>query len=169
MKQRALMLLMLAVGALVQQILPPVPLFGGVKPPIMAALALYYALRRNRNDMWLAIFVAALLSDGLDLGSFGPALLAFPVIGILAHRVRNEVFSDGIVSLLFFGAATGVFTTFVTILVYSFSGQRPVPFSMALLRLVGSFCLGMITLPLVTLAINKLEAALPKRRGYGWQ
>jgi len=169
MMRRALMVLAIAAGALLQQLLPAWPLFGGIKPPVLAALALHYALRRDSRDMWLAVFTAALLHDGLDLGAFGPALLAFPIVGILAHRIRNEVFSDGLVSQLIFGAAVGVFTTFVTILVYAATGQRPFLFGQTLLRLFGSIWLGMAALPLVSFAINKLEASLPRRRGYGWQ
>jgi rod shape-determining protein MreD len=169
MKRRILMLLTIATGALLQQFLPTWPLFGGMKPPILAALALHYALRRNNKDMWLAVFSAAIMQDGLELGPFGPALLAFPIIGILANRIRTEVFSDGLVSQLFFGAAIGLFTTFITLLIYSATGQRPFHFGTAVLRLFSSLCLGMATLPLVSLSINKLEDALPKRRGYGWQ
>jgi rod shape-determining protein MreD len=169
MKRRALMILTLLTGALLQQFLPAFPALGSAKAPVLAALALYYALRREPSDMWLAVSAAAVLHDGLDLGAFGPALLAFPIVGILANRIRNEVFSDSLVTQLAFGALLGLFTTLVTILLYSITGQRPVHPGQALLRLFGSFWLGMVTLPLVSLAINKLEASLPKRRRYGWQ
>ena len=169
MKRRALMLLTLVAGALLQQLLPAWPVFGGIKPPVLAALALHYALRRNNRDMWLAVFAAALLHDGLEPGTFGPGLLAFPLIGMLANRIRNEVFADGLVSQLAFGAAMGVFATFAALLIYAATGQRPFHFGQAALRLFGSFWLGMATLPLATYAIHSLESAIPKRRRYGWQ
>lgn len=169
MKRRLLMLLTLVVGALLQQLLPSWALFGGVKPPVLAALALHYALRRDLQDMWLAVFAAALLHDGLEVGPLGPALLAFPVMGLLAHRIRNEVFADGLVTQLAFGAVAGLFTMFVAVLLYALTGQRSVYFGQVLLRLFGAFGLGMTTLPLVSYSINRLEAALPKPRGYGWQ
>ncbi len=169
MKARLLMIALLIAGALLQQFLLPWPLLGGVKPPILAALVLHYALRREPREMGLAIIVAAVLHDGLELAMFGPALLAFPVIGILAQRIRNEVFSDGLVFQLFFGAAVGAFTTLAALFIYSATGQRPFHFGFSMLRLIGSALLGMATLPFVSYSINKLEAALPKRRGYGWQ
>ena len=169
MKHRILMFLLIPLGALLQQLLPTWPVFGGIKPPILAALALHYALRRNNKDMWIAIFACAIMQDGLDLGPFGPALLAFPIIGILAQRIRNEIFADGLVSQLFFGAAIGFFTTFVALLIYTATGLRPFHAGTATLRLFGALCLGAITLPLVSLTVNKLENVLPKRRGYGWQ
>jgi len=49
------------------------------------------------------------------------------------------------------------------------NGERPFHFSYGVLRIVGSGLLGMATLPVVALCINKTLAALPKRRGYGWQ
>ena len=139
MKRRILMLLTIALGALLQQTLPVWPLFGGMKPPILAAIALHYALRRDNRDMWLALIVAALLRDGLDLGTFGPGLIAFPIIGIVAQRIRNEVFSDGLISQLVFGAALGLFTALITLLIYAVSGQRPLHPGMVFMRLSGPF------------------------------
>jgi cell shape-determining protein MreD len=135
MMKRTIMVGGIFIGALVQLFLPPWSVFGGAKPPVLAAFVLYYALRLSWRDMWVALFWAALLHDGLDLGPFGPALLAFPIIGVLAHRIRSEIFVDGAVTHM----------------------------------IVGSGVLGMVTLPLVSLTMNKLEAVLPKRRGYGWQ
>jgi len=169
MMRQVLMLGGITIGALVQMFLPAWPMFGGCKPPMLAALVLYYAMRRSRREMWIAAFWAALLHDGLDLGTFGPALLSFPIMGILAHRIRLEIFVDGTVTHMICGALGAMLVTFVTLLVYAASGQRPLHFGYALLRLIGSGLLGMVTLPLVSLAMNKLEASLPKRRGYGWQ
>lgn len=169
MRQRFLMFLIIAFGALLQQFLASWPLVGGIKPPILAAMALHYALRKNKEDIWLAVFFAALLRDGLDIGPFGPAMLAFPVLGICAYRIRNEVFSDGLLTQLALGALMGLFTTLATLLIYVATGQRAVPPSVAFLRLFSSIWLGMATLPLVTRSINVLEAVLPKRRRYGWQ
>ena len=169
MKHRILMLLTIGIGALLQQFLPSWALFGGMKPPILAALVLHYALRRDNRDMWLAVFIAALMQDGLELGSFGPALLAFPIIGILANRVRSEVFADGLISQLIFGAVIGLFFSLITLLVFTASGERPFHFGQSLHRLLGSFGLGMLTLPLVSHSIIWLEGLIPKRRTYGWQ
>jgi len=52
MMRRTLMLLTIVFGALLQQLLPAWPLFGGIKPPVVAAIALHYALRSNRKEMW---------------------------------------------------------------------------------------------------------------------
>jgi rod shape-determining protein MreD len=169
MKRRISMLLVIGIGALLQQVLHGVPAFGGIKPPILAAIVLHYALRLDNREMWMVVITAALMQDGLDIGSFGPALLAFPTIGILAHRIRTEVFADGVVSQLIFGAVISVFFTFMTLLILTASGQRPFYFGPSVVRLFGAFLLGMITQPLVSQSIIRLEGLVPKRRTYGWQ
>lgn len=169
MMRRTYMLVLIALGALLQQALPALAFLGGMKPPILAAMALHHALRKGVPDLWIAVFFAALLQDGLELGSFGPALLAFPVIGLVAYRIRNEIFSDGLVTQLVLGAAVGLLTAFITLVVYTVTGQRAVPPGLAFIRLFGALLLGMATLPVVSHTINALESLIPKRRGYGWQ
>ena len=159
----------IAVGALAQLFLPAWPVFGGIKPPVLAAFALYYALHRSPRGMWIAVFWAALLHDGLDLGGFGPSLVGFPLIGVLAHRVRLEIFVDGLVTQMMVGALGAMLAMLIAILIYTVTGQRPFHFGYALLRIIGSGLLGLIVLPLVSWLMKKLEAAIPKRRGYGWQ
>ena len=163
------MLLTIAFGALLQQLLPGSPLCGGIKPPIVAAIALHYALRSEKKEMWLAVLFAALLQDGLDLGSFGPALLSFPAIGLVAYRIRNEIFADGLVSQIVLGALLGLFTAVVALTVYSATGQRETHPLLGMVRLISSTGLGMVTLPLASRTISWIEASLPKRKGYGWQ
>ncbi len=169
MKRRTLMLLIIVLAALLQQTLPGLAICGGMKPPLLASLALHHALRKGSPDFWMAVGFAAVLQDSLDMGSFGPALIAFPVMGLLAHRIRNEIFSDGLVTQLVLGAAMGLFTALTSLVVLSASGQRDLPAGLAFLCLAGSTVLGLATLPIVSRSINGLEAMIPKRREYGWQ
>jgi rod shape-determining protein MreD len=169
MMRRIYMLVIIACGALLQQALPGPAFFGGIKPPVLAALALHHALRKGDPDFLIAILFAALLRDGLEPGSFGPALLAFPVMGLVARRIRNEIFSDGLVTQLVLGAAMGLFTTLTALLIYTVTNQRSLPGVMVLMRLIGSTLLGMATLPIVSRSVNRLESLIPKRRAYGWQ
>ncbi len=169
MMPRILMLGGMVVGALLQQLLPGWAFLGGTKPPILLCLALYCALHAPPRDLWIGLFFAAVLRDGLDPGRFGPALLAFPAIGWAVFCVRQEVFVDGLVAQAVFGALGAMAATLVATVVLGFTGARPFHFGMALLRILGSGLLGMAALPLVSYAMGRLEAALPKRRGYGWQ
>jgi NhaP-type Na+/H+ or K+/H+ antiporter len=87
----------------------------------------------------------------------------------VAYRIRNEIFADGLVTQLVLGALLGLFTTFAALVVYSATGQRETAPLTAFVRLISSIGLGMATLPLVSRTINRIEASLPKRKGYGWQ
>jgi cell shape-determining protein MreD len=169
MKRRIYMLLIIALGALLQQTLPGLALFGGMKPPILAAMALHHALHKGAPDYWFAVLFAAILQDGLDLGSFGPALIAFPLMSQLAHRIRNEIFSDGLVTQLVLGAAMGLFTAFTALLIFSITGQRSVAPGLILLRLLSATLLGIITLPVVSHTVQGLESLIPKPREYRWR
>lgn len=169
MMKKVLMIFGIYLGALVQLYLPPWSMLGGAKPPVLMAFALFYAFQRSRRDMWLPVCWAAVLHDSLDPGSFGPALLAFPIMALLANRIRSEIFVDGLVTQLICGMLGGMFSTLVTALVYVIGGDRPIPPAQTVLRVIGSGLLGMAALPLVSMTIHTLEAALPKRRGYGWQ
>jgi cell shape-determining protein MreD len=169
MNRRVLMYIAMVCGALIQQFLPSWPIFGGIKPPVLMALVLFYALRREGAEMWGGILFAAILQDSLEYGKFGPMLLIFPAIYVVANKVRTEIFADGIVTQIFFGAATGLVAMMVTIMFYGITDQRPMHFGHNLMRLIGAGLLGGGTLPIVSFCMRKLEAALPKRRGYGWQ
>ena len=164
-----LMLGAIFIAALVQLYLPPWPIFGGTKPPLLAAMVIHYAMHRSRREMWLAVFWAALVHDSLDPGPFGPALLAFPIIGLLASRIRSEIFVDGLITQMICGALGAWILILVTLIVLTIGGQRPLNPGYALLRFIGSGLLGMVALPAVSLPISMLEGALPKRKGYGWQ
>lgn len=169
MNRRILMFIALVVGALFQQFLPAWPVFGGIKPPVLLALVFFYALRREGAEMWWGIGFAAILQDGLDYGKFGPSLMIFPVFSFLANKVRTEIFADGVVTQVFLGTAATTVSMLVSMMIYGMTGQRPMHFGHNLMRLIGAAVLGGVTLPMVTLCMNKLEASLPKRRGYGWQ
>ena len=167
--KRLLIFVAIYAGALLQLYLPSWPLFAGAKPPVLMALALYCAFQQPRRGMWWPVGWAALLHDSLDPGPFGPAVLAFPLMALLANRIRSEIFVDGLVTQLICGALGGMFTTLVAALIYAISGVRPASFVPTLMRFIGSGLLGMAVFPLVSMGMHALETALPKRRGYGWQ
>lgn len=156
------------VGALIQLFFPAWAWFGGVKPPVLLALMLYYALRRSSQGMWVVLIGAAILQDGLDLGGFGPALIGFPLVGVVVHRIRKHVFIDGLVAQIVLGALGSMMVMWVAALFYRITGVRPVSVGYAFLRILGAGILGMIVFPLVSIVMNYLTILLPKRREYGW-
>ncbi|MBN2684241.1 MAG: hypothetical protein JXR40_03080 [Pontiellaceae bacterium] len=168
MMRRALMLFLIVLGALLQQLLPGVPVFGGMKPPILGAMALFHASHKGIPDLWIAVFFAALLHDGLSYGSFGPALLAYPALSLLIYRVRSDIFADGLVTQLVVGALMGLSTAFVLVVFHSALGQLNVPPRDVFIRLFGSLLLGLVTQPVVARVVQRIEALIPKRRERRW-
>jgi len=167
--RRAAMFPLIALGAVVQSFLAVWPLFASVKPPVLPALVLFYSLKGSRRLMWTAALWAALLQDGLDAGPIGPALVAFPIIGNLAYRVRKEVFPEQFVTQLIFGALGHMLVTLVFFVVFAMTGARPITASFGLLRMVGACLSGMATVPIVFFAMRRIEEAMPQRRAVVWQ
>ena len=145
--RRAAMFPLIAFGAVVQSLLAVWPMLGSVKPPVLPALVLFYSLKGSRRLMWTAALWAALLQDGLDAGPIGPALIAFPIIGNLAYRVRNEVFPEQLVTQLIFGALGHMLVTLVFFFVFAVTRARPLTISFGALRMTGACLSGMVTLP----------------------
>jgi len=168
MKSAALVLL-IALGAVVQSFLPVWPLFASVKPPVLPALVLYYAFKGSHRVMWAAALWAALLQDGLDAGPVGPALIAFPVVGNLTYRIRNDVFPEQPVTHVIFGALGHMLVTLIFLLIFAVTGVRPVTFSLGLLRMIGACLSGMITVPVVFFVMQQIEETLPMRKAVIWQ
>lgn len=179
MRQTVIMFLLLTVGALVQSVLPGWPMFAGVKPPVLVALVLHYALknpRYGRRRIWVAVFWAALLHDGLTPGSpqgpvlspFGPAILAFPLIAILANRMRENIFADTIETQAIGGAAASMILVLFSILFYLVTGIRPVTFTICILQLTGALLFGVVVSPVTSLIMKKIEARLPGFREVRW-
>jgi hypothetical protein len=159
----------LLAGTLTQALLPEWRLLGNAKPPVLASIVLYYALRSDTREMWKVIILAAVLHDGLDLGRSGFAIIAFPVLGLFAQKVRFEVFPDEWITQMILGAFGGLIYTLIAGIVLSGSGQRPLAPGSHALRLIGSFLAGLITMPLVSRLLMKAEAGLPRRREIRWK
>ncbi|MCF7847738.1 MAG: rod shape-determining protein MreD [Kiritimatiellales bacterium] len=166
---RVAMFPLMVMGTVVQSLLPVWPLLGSVKPPVLPALVLFYSLKGSPRLMWAAAIWAALLQDGIDAGPIGPALIAFPIIGNLAYRVRNEVFPEQLVTQFIFGALGHMLVTLVFLLVFTATGARPLAFSFGALRMLGAFLSGMVTLPVVFFIMHRFEESLPQRRAVVWQ
>lgn len=164
MKRRALMLFLILLGALLQQLLPGISLLGGMKPPILGAMALFHALHKGTPDLWIAVFFAALLQDGLSGGSFGPALLSFPALSLLIYRVRSEIFTDSLVTQMVVGALMGFCTAFAIGVFHSALGQLSVEPRLVFIRLFGALLLGLVTQPVVARVLLRMEALIPKWR-----
>jgi rod shape-determining protein MreD len=156
------------VAMLVQLYLPSWAIFGNIKPPVLLSLVLYHALNGSVRTTFWAVGLAVLFQDSLDLGGFGPALLGFPLVAVLAHRVQEQIFLDHLLTQMIFGALAALVAMAVSILVYTLTGQRAFSFSQTLLRLVGSFFLGLGTFPILMWCTHLLTNTQRYRRSRRW-
>jgi rod shape-determining protein MreD len=155
-------------AALVQLYLPCWPIFGGIKPPVLLSLVLYHALKGSPKTTIWAVAFAVLLQDGLDLNRFGPALLGFPTVALLAHRIQSRIFVDLLLTQMIFGALSAFVAMSVAIVVYTLTGQRPFSFSQNMLRLIGSLVLGMGTFPALMWFSNCVTTVRINKRRRRW-
>ncbi len=154
MKSHVLLILLLFASALLQQTLPAWPVFGGLKPPVMLAVVLHAALRLPVREVLGLTMLAAVVHDGLEPGPFGPALIAYPLLAVLAVRFRNDLFCNSMAMQTFFGALAGLVAVLAAILVYAATGARPLTGSGR--RLGGGPFLGAATLLIVSLLLPKI-------------
>ena len=156
------------VAMLIQLYLPSWGIFGNIKPPVLLSLVLYYALNGSVRTTFWAVGLAVLFQDSLDLGGFGPALLGFPLVAVLAHRLQEQIFLDHLITQMIFGALAALVAMAVAILVYTITGERLFSFGQALSRLFVSLFLGLSTFPLLMWCTHLLSNTQHYRRSRRW-
>ena len=168
MKYTLSMLLLFPLTALLQLLLPPFSALGGMKPPLLLALLLHYALNAPERQVRFAVLWAVLFQDMLSCGGPGPGLLSFPLLAWGAYRLRFEIFADHPGTLALLGGCSAVLLTLAAALVYGLTGQRPVSFLLLAIRVPGSLLQGAVTLPLVSLLATRMEEFIARRWRTGW-
>jgi cell shape-determining protein MreD len=162
------MFIFLFLGALIQLQVPPWPQLGGMKPPILMALVIYYAMHASAGEVKAAVCWAALLYEGLEFGGIGPGILTFALLAWGVYRVRFEIFVDGMGTQGLFGLIGGIVLVLVAMILYGLTRQRPVQMGLLFRQFLGAGVLGMITLPLVCFFVKHLEALFPEKRRGAW-
>lgn len=99
------MIVMLLGGALIQSLAPPVGWLGEAKAPVLAAVAVCYALGPSEGRMLAAALGAGLIQDALSPIPLGYSALWLCVAGFLIHRTRGIIFSDSWAGAAVLGAA----------------------------------------------------------------
>jgi len=160
--------LFLFLGALIQLELPPITFLGGMKPPVVMALVIYYAMHVSAKELKVAVCWAALLYEGLEFGTIGPGILTFALLAWAVYRVRFEIFVDGLGTQGLFGVLGGIVLVLIAAILYGLTHQRPFQLGLLFRQLFGAGVLGMITLPLVCFLVHHFEALFPEKRGGGW-
>ncbi|NOU36022.1 MAG: hypothetical protein HOO88_04570 [Kiritimatiellaceae bacterium] len=161
---RRFITLVLAIGALIQTVLPQWGAFGSLELPVLTGMMICIALHADRAQMLYAAVVAGLLHD-----SFCPAPLGLSIpyfIGLAAgiNWIRDEIFGDEPATYAILGAIAAIFETVYYALVFSLSGLRPVSGGWLALRLAGGLITGIVVVPLIALSVVQMRSLTSRNR-----
>ena len=162
---RRFITLWLAVGALLQTLLPPWGAFGALEIPILTGLIICIALHTDRSQMLYAAVLAGLLHDAFCPAPLGLSIPFFLVLAMSVHWIRDEVFGDMPATYAVLGVVAAVFETVYYAVIFSLSELRPVPLGLLALRLAGGLMAGAVVVPLVSMMIlHRRHSTVHNRR-----
>lgn len=154
------MIFMLALGAVLQAVLPAWAVLGLARVPVLLGLVLYYALTRPRAAALRAAVLAGLLQDGLGMIPLGYSSFCFSVMSIAVNHVKDEVFANQWGTHMLFGAAANAAVTLGLYLLLVHGGDLAMSGRGALLKIGGALLLGAVAAPLVFRGAAALERML---------
>ncbi len=162
-------LLFVAVCAAVLQALwPPWSVMGHSKPPIIMAVVLYTAMTKRWPVAGLTACFAGLMQDALGLMPLGLSSIAFLFFAGILNRYRQELFIDHGVTQWVCGGLGHMTVSLMVFLMLSFAGLIDRSVITLLLRLMGAFIQGGVTMLLVSHLMSTMEGKLGlSARGVG--
>ncbi len=161
--------LLLLFGTSLQTLLPGPAFLGSTEWPILLGLILCIALRTDRPGALYAGGLAGLLHDAFSPAPLGVSIPFFILIALGVHAVREEVFSDQIITYFVLGLLGGLSKALYFIFIFSVFGLRPVGAGVIAVHLWGSALLGVLTAPLLFLLLSaRLRRQARKRRQMAW-
>lgn len=98
------MLMLLVTAAALQTLLPPLPLCL-LKPPLLPAVALYYALRRQPQRALVAALWAGILADGLGGVPAGTSAFVLLTVALVLLALRQVLPGESWTTTALAGAA----------------------------------------------------------------
>jgi len=153
-----ILIVFLLVGALVQSLVPAAAGLGLSKPPVLLAVALYFALVHSRGVAVTAAILAGILQDSMSLFPVGTSSLCFVVFSLLIVEWRESLVRESLLTVAILGAGTAALTTLALALMLSLDAPGAVipPWWVAL-KMGGNALLGLATAPLVWWLASGLE------------
>ncbi len=115
------------------------------------------------HKLWIVIasaFAAGMLQDGLGFVPLGYSAILFCVVALVAAKYRQLVLSDSAITALFFGGIASFMVSFALYLLLRTGGYVSCSVTTALVRIIGSGLLGIITVPVVFICMKHLYRAL---------
>lgn len=152
------MVMLLVLATVLQIGLPVYAFMGQARPPLLLAVVLYYALNRKGALSMVAALAAGLLHDALSEIPLGWSVLAFAAAGQLAGRSSDLITREHLVPHALIGAAASFGVTAVLYVALRLSGLLACSAGWALVKAGWTAGLGLVVLPVVCLAADRLDA-----------
>jgi rod shape-determining protein MreD len=150
---------LLLLGATVLQAgLPAYAFMGQARPPLLLAVAMYYALSRGPSLALTAALAAGLLQDALSEIPLGWSVTAFALVVLLAGRYGNIITSEHFWPHALLGALAAFAVTVALYAGLRAVGSVACPWEWALLKSAWTAGCGAVATPLVCAAANRLDA-----------
>lgn len=152
------MVFLLLAGALLQSLVPAAAWLGLSKPPILPAVALYYALFHPRGTAVTAAILAGLMQDTMSLFPVGTSALCLVVFALFVVETRETMFRDSALTVAVLGAGSAAFTTVGLAVMLSLNTLSvDMPLWWVALKTGGNALLGLVVAPLVWWMASTLE------------
>ena len=155
---------LLFVGAAFQSLLPPVAFLGSLEWPVITGLLVYITFRTDRPRVIYASILSGLLYDSFSPAPLGTSLPFFLLTGLGVLKLREEVFSDQVITYFVLGLLAVLLKTVYFLVVLSVSGLRPLQWTLLPSRLLGGIILGTLTVPAVYFFLSFMQSKLSESR-----
>ncbi len=154
MKTKLLLLITFSFAAIIQQLSPNIAFFGNIKFPIYSSIMVYTSFRLSKRNVWICSLLSAAVFDSLEPGPYGPSIIAYSIITFLILKYRNNLFHEGLVTQIICGGLCIFFITLISGIFFLIINVREIDYF--LIKLIGSFFLVSIALPLCSYLLSSL-------------
>ena len=156
-----ILMFMVMIGAtLLQALLPGWAVLGNARYPVLLGVVLYYALNHKISVVIAAAFTAGLLQDSLGFVPLGYSSILFCGVALVAARYRGLVLSDAPITAVFFGGIASFGVSLILYLLLRSGGLVSCSGATAVMHILGSALLGIVTVPAVFICMKILHRAL---------
>ena len=152
------MVFLLLAGGLFQSLMPAAAWMGLSKPPVLLAVALYYALVHSRGMALTAAIFAGIIQDSMSLFPVGYSSLCFVAFALIVGGARETLFRDSLFTVAIVGGVLSALTTLALYLMLQVNAlEVHLPAWWVALKMGGSAILGLGTVPVVWWLASSLE------------
>ncbi len=159
----AVLTVVVMVAALLQSMLPGWGAMGQARFPLLMGVVLYASLTMDRRGMLAVAFAAGLIQDALSLLPLGFSSFGYCFGSLLILHWRDQLFGQQAVTHILLGGAFAALTTLLLYILLMSNGTVYIHFGSLVLRLFGSFIMGMFAGPIIFFGLRRMELGLGLR------